>query len=124
MGGTIASMRGPREPTATDQKKAGFSRADQRQYRIGEDQNRGAKLDIVEGGRGGKEEVESFRRLEGGEPRRRSRGGEGYASLAFGSSRVVSGVPLQLRPPSYEALRSALFVAIEVRRLAPLSRCR
>lgn len=47
MGGTTARVTGPRAPITQDQKRAGRSRDDQRQYRMGVCQKRGARPDIL-----------------------------------------------------------------------------
>jgi len=46
-GGTVTSIIGPRAPATTDQKYAGLSREDQRRYRKGPDQKRGAPLGAI-----------------------------------------------------------------------------
>lgn len=47
MGGTTARVTGPRAPITQDQKRAGRSRDDQRQYRMGVCQKRGARPDML-----------------------------------------------------------------------------
>lgn len=47
MGGTTIIVTGPAAPMTQDQKRAGRSRAAQRQYRSGACQNRGALPDIL-----------------------------------------------------------------------------
>jgi hypothetical protein len=47
--GTIGMLIGPTAPMTMDQKRAGCSRAAQRQYRMGPAQKRGDAADIVGG---------------------------------------------------------------------------
>lgn len=58
MGGTTARATGPMAPMTQDQKRAGRSRIDQRQYRMGVCQKRGARPDILAAVDGGSEDVE------------------------------------------------------------------
>lgn len=58
MGGTTARVTGPRAPITQDQKRAGRSRDDQRQYRMGVCQKRGARPDILAAVEGVLEEIE------------------------------------------------------------------
>lgn len=58
MGGTTARVTGPRAPITQDQKRAGRSRDDQRQYRMGCCQKRGARPDILAAVDGVLEEIE------------------------------------------------------------------